>query len=557
MLNARSALAWWNEDWALRERVTLNAAGLNLSGERALQDVPVLVRLHTANFPFFDAREDGADLRFVAADDKTLLKFHVESYDSANELALVWVRVPHVDLQSPQAIWLYFGNPKAQSASDSAGTFDSATALVLHFAEHDGPPLDATAAKHPVTASASARPLLDGFIDGARRLTSDAKIEVTGVQSGPSGMTVTGWLRVPKVVERGLVFAWPVGGGGLTVEFEGSRLTARVGGVRVPAKADVAAGSWHAFAVTLGERLTLYVDGIAQGDAAVAPVALAGPAAIGGLEGDIDEVTVSSVPRSAAWLQTTFAAQAENGNLVTVSEAEQRRVTGRSYLTILLSAVTADGWVVIGILLAMFVLSVIVMVGKMTTLAAAATANRHFLLDFQARPEQMLDPAQAQTVAGTYGRAPLSRLWLIALRELKNRLDRYERRGRPQQLTQPALSAIKASLDAGLVYESERLNDHMVLLTIAISGGPFLGLLGTVTGVMITFAAIAAVGEVNVNSIAPGIAAALVATVAGLVVAIPALFGYNYLANRVRRMTGEMAVFADELLTRLAETYSD
>jgi biopolymer transport protein ExbB len=96
----------------------------------------------------------------------------------------------------------------------------------------------------------------------------------------------------------------------------------------------------------------------------------------------------------------------------------------------------------------------------------------------------------------------------------------------------------------------------MVLLTIAISGGPFLGLLGTVVGVMITFAAIAAVGDVNVNSIAPGIAAALVATVAGLGVAIPALFGYNYLASRVKNISADQQVFADELIAKIAESYS-
>jgi biopolymer transport protein ExbB len=96
----------------------------------------------------------------------------------------------------------------------------------------------------------------------------------------------------------------------------------------------------------------------------------------------------------------------------------------------------------------------------------------------------------------------------------------------------------------------------MVLLTIAISGGPFLGLLGTVVGVMITFAAIAAAGDVNVNSIAPGIAAALVATVAGLAVAIPALFGYNYLVAKVKDIVSEMHGFTDELITRMAETYS-
>jgi len=78
-----------------------------------------------------------------------------------------------------------------------------------------------------------------------------------------------------------------------------------------------------------------------------------------------------------------------------------------------------------------------------------------------------------------------------------------------------------------------------------------------VVGVMITFAAIAESGDVNVNAIAPGIAAALVATVAGLVVAIPALFGYNYLISRIKDLTTDMQVFVDEFVTKMAEYYSD
>ena len=117
------------------------------------------------------------------------------------------------------------------------------------------------------------------------------------------------------------------------------------------------------------------------------------------------------------------------------------------------------------------------------------------------------------------------------------------------------MDAIKASIDANLIRENKKLNANMVLLTIAISGGPFLGLLGTVVGVMITFAAIAAAGDVNVNAIAPGIAAALLATVAGLAVAIPALFGYNYLASRIKNITTEMQIFVDEFVTRVAELY--
>ncbi|MGH8552702.1 MAG: MotA/TolQ/ExbB proton channel family protein, partial [Methylococcales bacterium] len=121
-------------------------------------------------------------------------------------------------------------------------------------------------------------------------------------------------------------------------------------------------------------------------------------------------------------------------------------------------------------------------------------------------------------------------------------------------LSAEALAVIRVHLDAALSREQQRLNSNLVLLTIAISGGPFLGLLGTVVGVMITFAAIAATGDVNVNAIAPGISAALMATVAGLVVAIPCLFGYNYLLTQVKELTVEMRIFADELIHRFAES---
>jgi biopolymer transport protein ExbB len=70
---------------------------------------------------------------------------------------------------------------------------------------------------------------------------------------------------------------------------------------------------------------------------------------------------------------------------------------------------------------------------------------------------------------------------------------------------------------------------------------------------MITFAAIAAAGDVNINAIAPGISAALLATVAGLAVAIPALFGYNYFTVRIRDTNVDMQVFTDELISRLGE----
>jgi len=150
-----------------------------------------------------------------------------------------------------------------------------------------------------------------------------------------------------------------------------------------------------------------------------------------------------------------------------------------------------------------------------------------------------------------YPNSTLYRLYSAGLREIKKR----QHEGAKLALSGAAMDAIKAAIDADLVRETQKQNAGMVLLTIAISGGPFLGLLGTVVGVMITFAAIAAAGDVNVNAIAPGIAAALLATVAGLGVAIPALFGYNYLASRIKNITIAMQIFVDEFVTRSAELY--
>jgi biopolymer transport protein ExbB len=147
------------------------------------------------------------------------------------------------------------------------------------------------------------------------------------------------------------------------------------------------------------------------------------------------------------------------------------------------------------------------------------------------------------------------RIYHTGIQEVDSRLGKAVG-AQTSGLSIQAIGTIRAALDATLVRETQKLTRQMVMLTIAISGGPFLGLLGTVVGVMITFAAIAATGDVNVAAIAPGIAAALVATVAGLAVAIPALFGYNYLGSRIKSISADMHVFVDEYIARIAETYS-
>ena len=193
----------------------------------------------------------------------------------------------------------------------------------------------------------------------------------------------------------------------------------------------------------------------------------------------------------------------------------------------------------------MFAIAVWVMVTKGMAVVKAGRANDAFMHHFRNAGSE---PRDATRFAGS----PLFRLYRVGVAEVGKR----QASGK-MALSGASLDAIKATLDADLVRENHTMNSRMVLLTIAISGGPFLGLLGTVVGVMITFAAIAAAGDVNVNAIAPGIAAALLATVAGLAVAIPSLFGYNYLAARIKTLSADMQIFVDEFVTRAAETHGE
>lgn len=556
------AHAWWNEDWAYRKKITLNTSPTGAATAQTVSELPLLVRLHTGSFTFLDANEDGGDLRFVAADDRTLLPYHIEQWDPVNELALIWVRVPSIAAgSSVDHIWLYSGNRNAQRIDDPAQRYDAAQVLVLHFNQPQGAPADYSAHAHAV-AESTAVPNMQGPIDGAMTFDGTSVVRVAAAPSlrvGGSGFTFSAWVRIagPQSALAQL-YVQQDGSNGISVGLQGSTLVATAGGTSVQSAGDLQPNVWHhVAAVGGGGRLTLFLDGQPVGETTATLADIGGEVAIGrGLQGDLDEVQLASVARAPDWIKASWAAQGPEPRLISFGEDEQAAGGGHSYLNILLGAVTVDGWIVIVILMVMLVISFLVMIAKGVFVSRTERANRAFLQRFERDPIAMLDPKFAESAPKELSGSSLFRLYRLGLRELKVRLDQMDKSAAQRALSPQALGAIKASLDAGLVREGAQLNSQMVLLTIAISGGPFLGLLGTVVGVMITFAAIAAVGDVNVNSIAPGIAAALVATVAGLAVAIPALFGYNYLAARIKNVSNDMTVFADELVSRLAEKYA-
>ncbi len=118
------------------------------------------------------------------------------------------------------------------------------------------------------------------------------------------------------------------------------------------------------------------------------------------------------------------------------------------------------------------------------------------------------------------------------------------------------LDMLRGALGRAIDAEVMKLESQISLLSTAVTGGPFLGLLGSAWGIMSVFAQMGVYGTVRLGAVAPGISAALLATVVGLLVAVPCLFGYNWLATRIRHATIEMEGFADEFVTGVERNYS-
>ena len=578
LLGSQSAHAWWNDEWAFRKELTFNLTPAGADVASNVQDVPVLVRLSLANFTYFnDAKPDGSDLRFIAADDKTPLKFHVEKFDAQSQIALIWVRVPQLTggAEKTDKVYLYYGNPKATDAADAAGSYDGTTSLVYHFAAPVGSPQDSASYKNEpaqLTAEANTASLIGNGV----RFSADQVIAVNAAPSltlkATTGMTLSAWVRPEATAGIAQVVGLEEGARAFTLAIESGRAVAhwRDGSrdIAVRAATDLTEG-WHHLAVRASSgKLTLFVDGSVAGESA-APLAdlagrlIVGATAAGGSRyvGDMDELQVANAARSDDWVRASARSQGMDAPLLVYGDdAQKESGASESYFTSTLRNVTVDGWVIIGVLAVMFVASTLIMIFKIIYLNRIASGNVKFMADYQSIVD---DPASLESRANQnggspYGQSTLWRLYRLGMAEAHKRIDPQQGAvdGAQQVIGAPAIEAIRATLDASQTRMGQSLGNQMVWLTISISGGPFLGLLGTVVGVMITFAAIAAAGEVNVNAIAPGTAAALVATTAGLAVAIPCLFGYNYLNTRIKEITTDMRVFVDELVARLAETYS-
>lgn len=582
---ASSAQAWWNSDWTIRKRIEIDTTTAGTPVADQIGAIAILIRLHDGNFRFASAKEDGSDIRFIASDDKTLLTHHVERYDGLLNEAFVWVKLPDLKPGTKTTFWMYYGNsgPKATRVDDPKGTYDVNTSLIYHFAENNAPPHDSSTYNNngdkPTIPMAGSLIGPGTRLDGANPITVPNSDSLTWAEG--AALTWSAWIKPASNQANAIVFsrrdaehAFAIGvdNGAPFVELTGAN-----GTQRSESTTKIEPNSWHHAAVIVsGPATTLYVDGQASATLNAALPALASPLWIGGdsngsvgFAGEMDELEISKVARSPGFIKVAAVTQGTEkaAKLLTFSTEDTRTSWfSGGYVGVILGSLTIDGWLVICVLIVMSAISWVVMVNKARYLTATTKGNAQFFKDWNhvAADLSFLDEKDARKVITLGGRidarerqlvrhSAVYHIYKIGAEEIRHRLSMEG--AAAHLLSARSIQAIRASLDGGLVRETQKLNRLMVLLTIAISGGPFLGLLGTVVGVMITFAAIAAQGDVNVNAIAPGIAAALAATVAGLIVAIPALFGYNYLLSRVKEATSDMHVFIDEFVTKIAEYY--
>lgn len=567
-----AANAWWQADWSYRKQISIDttsdAAAINDNVGR----VPLLVRLHTGNFIFDGVNANGSDLRFVASDDKTVLNYQVESFDPLLGMAVIWVDVPQVAGAQRQDIWMYYGNEKAPVTANGQLSFDPNYTLVYHFnGAAEAPPRDTTGySNHAQTPVAGA---VDGVIGRAAQFTGGAPLLLPASPSlalpAAGAFTFSAWVRADQPAGEQLVYARRDAGNSLLVGLSQGVPFVEVNGQRSPLGQPLSPAVWQHLAVTAdGAKIALYVNGREAASLAASLPPLNTVTAIGGdvqgtpanatatsatyapFVGAIDEIRLSKIARPAALLLADATAQGAESRLIQYGPDEEQSGFGFGGLGFLLSAVPVDAWVVLAVLAFMMVQSWIIMVTKSRRVARLEKANASFRSVFSRvgrRLEMLADDAR---VGEQLKESSLWRLYAVAVGEIR---VRREQGADTTSISAATIEAIRVSMDAVRTKEMQQLSSRLGILSNAIAGGPYIGLLGTVLGIMVVFLGTAMAGDVNINAIAPGMAAALLATAMGLFVAIPALFGYNRLVGRNKDVSADMRVFVDEFIARLAE----
>ena len=226
--------------------------------------------------------------------------------------------------------------------------------------------------------------------------------------------------------------------------------------------------------------------------------------------------------------------------------------SGQFELVYVWDQATPEAKVIIFCLLIFSIIAWSVMISKAIQMRRAKKLNHFFSAEFRSQ-KAVLDVFDRRVQAEG---CPMFKVYQAGSLELDARSKNPgEGGGRKRNVSLKGMEHVKRTLENTVAQESLKLESGLILLAIAVSGAPFLGLLGTVWGVMSTFGHIAQQGSATLSAMAPGVAAALITTVAGLLVAIPSMFGYNWLVHNLRVLTVDLDNFAQELVSKMETEY--
>jgi hypothetical protein len=322
--------AWWDAAWARRRLVTVNGSSV---GE-ALTSVPIRLRLDDTRIDYAAVEEGGADLRFIDEDRSTELAYEVERWDERGD-SEVWLRLPLVAAGSMPTVWMYYGNAAALPGDDPPGVWDADFVSVHHLADLS----DATAGGHDgfgpsLPADAEGRIGRGRFFDGsddAVELPQEADFDFE------VALTVEAWARVSSftVDWQALVTkgddAWRLHRQ-LATPFAGFGSDTPATNDNLSGATSIDDGSWHHVAIVYGAGVKqIYVDGqLDASEAYPGPLRVTDAAVLFGnnaetgprfFHGTLDEIRISRVARSAAWVALQARASAD-ASIVSVGEEE-------------------------------------------------------------------------------------------------------------------------------------------------------------------------------------------------------------------------------------------
>jgi biopolymer transport protein TolQ len=204
--------------------------------------------------------------------------------------------------------------------------------------------------------------------------------------------------------------------------------------------------------------------------------------------------------------------------------------------------------VVLGILLLFSLISWALILQKLGLFGRIRRESDQFLKIFRAT-KGVANP-QGLVSAGS----PFSKVYAAGYRELQSQVTNTTGNPSPQKIK--SLGAVTVSMQLAATDEVRRAEKGMSWLATTAAVAPFIGLFGTVWGIIDAFSGLGTAGAASLRAVAPGIAEALVTTAAGLFAAIPALIAYNYFLQHIRDLAQRLDTFAVEFAAQVEKTFS-